>query len=101
MDRENLMKLVGLMKQVIGEGHFKVATIKNPQYESLYLPIFFDEIEKNQGEATPYDRFGDQLWAELGVDINDHAQAGEEFMLVWTAWKTMYDALRAQGKIKK
>jgi hypothetical protein len=78
MERENLMKLVGLLKQVIGEGHFKVATIGNKQYESLYLPIFFDEIQKNHGEATAYDRFGEQLWTELGVDINEHEPAGEE-----------------------
>jgi hypothetical protein len=101
MDHENLRKLVELMKGVIGEGHAKVMTIRNSQYNSFYLNIFFDEIEKNGGDATAYDRFGDQLWTDLGVDINDHAAVGEDFMLVWTAWKTMYDALRAKGLIKQ
>jgi hypothetical protein len=65
MDHENLRKLVELMRGVIGEGHSKAMTIRNSQYNSLYLNIFFNEIEKNGGEATAYDRFGDQLWTDL------------------------------------
>jgi hypothetical protein len=100
MHVENLQKLTNLIKQVIGDSSFNVATIKNPQYVSLYLPIFFDEIKRNGGKAIPYDQFGEELWNAIGEDVNQHPTVSDEFIIIWSAWKTLYDALQNKGYIK-
>lgn len=81
MKGENLDSLVRLMNQVISnERHGSKITITNPQYNEMYLKIFLDEIELNDGEPIPYDAFGDRLWVKLNKDVNSFAKEADEVM---------------------
>jgi hypothetical protein len=101
MKGENLDLLVKLMNRVItNDSHGSVMTISNSQYNEMYLKIFLDEIERNNGEPIPYDAFGDRLWVKLNKDVNSFAKEADEFMGAWNSWVDLYKYLKKNNKIK-
>lgn len=101
MKKENFDSLVKLMDAVIsGNKIINVMTITNPQYNEMYLRIFLDELENNNGEPIPYDAFGDRLWTMLNKDVNSFEKEANKFMSTWSAWVYLYRYLKKNDRIK-
>ena len=97
MKETNINSLASLMDSVITNNH--PMKITNPQYLSMYLKIFFDEIESNNGAPIHYDAFGDRLWAKINRSVDDFAKEAEEFMNTWNAWFYLYSNLKQNNRL--
>lgn len=90
MKYENIQNLATFLNSVIENKPIRI-NIVNPQYQSFYFDIFFDEV--NTGKMPFYDSFCDVLAMHLKNDNKNYKQVTGEFMTVWTAWIHLYEEL--------
>jgi hypothetical protein len=98
MTEEHIESLANLLTLLINDRPIK-PDITNPQYVSMYLSIFLDEADLNNGNPVPYDSFGEALWQRLNRDANDHPEIADNLVTTWTAWVHLYRHLKDERRL--
>tara|TARA_B100000989_G_scaffold287898_1_gene257989 strand:+ start:2678 stop:2971 length:294 start_codon:yes stop_codon:yes gene_type:complete len=94
MDSTNLTSLATWINSSIKNNGHK---INDPNYESLYLRVFFDEVHKNSGQAPHSAKFSPDLEKKLDKSQENWQSELTDFQSIWDAWVTVHREMLAKG----
>jgi hypothetical protein len=97
---ETLADLLNQWIKSVNAGKSPSHSITDPSYQSLYLDIFFDDIDNDHGPSY-FDSFLDQLTPKLVPSAEDFENVvGDQASLVWNSWVNLFNKIKQSGKLK-